>query len=49
MNAAHMMHMKRNRLSRCKKRLTDKEMPAEQRARVQQRLAELEAELATKK
>lgn len=46
MNVAHKIGKLRNRLSRCKKRLTDKEMPGDQRARVQQRAAELEAELS---
>ena len=45
MNAGHKLHMKRNRLSRCKKRLTNKDLPTEQRTRIDQRAAELEAEL----
>lgn len=49
MNAGHILHMKRNRLSRCKKRLTAKDLPTEQRSRLDQRAAELEAELGRAK
>jgi hypothetical protein len=46
MNVAHIVGKKRNRLSRCNKRLADKELTAEQRYRITQRAAELTAELA---
>lgn len=49
MNAAHKVGLLKNRLNRCKKRLTDKDLPAEQRSRVSQRLAELEFQFAQKK
>jgi len=45
MNNAHKIGIKRNRLNRCKKRLTDKELGGVQRNQIAQRLAELEAEL----
>jgi hypothetical protein len=46
MNVSHMIGKKKNRLSRCGKRLTSKELTGEQRARIVQREAELEKELA---
>ena len=49
MNQAHKLGKLKNRLSRCKKRLSDKDLPSEQRSRVQQRLAELEALVAQQK
>ena len=49
MNVAHKIGKLRNRLSRCKKRLSDKDLPGEQRSRIQQRMAELESELAVKR
>lgn len=45
MNAAHIIGRKRNRLSRCRKRLACKELTAMQRNAIEQRAAELEAEL----
>lgn len=45
MNAAHVIGRKRNRLSRCRKRLACKELTSMQRHAVEQRAAELEAEL----
>lgn len=48
MNEGHKLHMKRNRLSRCKKRLSSKELVADQRNRIAQRLSELEVELNQK-
>lgn len=49
MNQGHKVGKIRNRVGRCKKRLADKDLPSEQRSRVSQRLAELEAELAQQK
>ena len=46
MNQGHILGRKRNRLSRCRKRLACKELVAAQRHAVEQRAAELEAELA---
>ena len=46
MNQGHKNHIKRNRLSRCKKRLTSKELSADQRSRLSQRQAELELEVS---
>jgi len=48
MNEEHKTNKLRNRLNRCKKRLSDKDLPAEQRTKVQQRLAELELLFAQK-
>jgi len=48
MNAAHKIGKLKNRLNRLKKRLSDKDLPSEQRSRITQRLSELEAELNTK-
>ena len=45
MNAGHILGRKRNRLGRCRKRLACKELTAAQRHAVEQRAAELEAEL----
>jgi len=45
MNAAHILGRKRNRLGRCNKRLSSKELTAEQRNRIVQRASELEREL----
>jgi hypothetical protein len=45
MNAAHIVGKKRNRIGRCKKRLTSKELGALQRNRIIQRQSELEREL----
>ena len=42
MNTEHKTNNLKNRLNRCKKRLSDKDLPSEQRTKVQQRLAELE-------
>ena len=46
MNESHKTGKLKNRLNRCKKRLSDKELPSEQRSRISQRLAELEAQFA---
>lgn len=45
MNASHIIGKKKNRFNRCRKRLTDKELPTDQRSRVSQRMAELQLEL----
>lgn len=45
MNTGHKLGKLRNRLSRCKKRLSDKDLPGEQRSRIAQRVSELEREL----
>jgi hypothetical protein len=45
MNAGHILGRKRNRLSRCRKRLACKELVGSQRMALEQRAAELEAEL----
>jgi hypothetical protein len=45
MNAAHIVGKKRNRLKRCQKRLSSKELGTEQRSRIIQRQSELEREL----
>ena len=45
MNTAHKVGKLKNRLARCKKRLSDKDLPASQRNQIEQRLAELEREL----
>ncbi len=49
MNAGHILGRKRNRLSRCRKRLACKELTAIQRHAIEQRASELEAELARAK
>ena len=49
MNVGHKLGKIRNRIGRCKKRLGDKDLPSEQRSRISQRLAELEATLAQQK
>lgn len=49
MNAGHKLGRKRNRLSRCRKRLACKELVAAQRHALEQRAAELEADLARAK
>jgi hypothetical protein len=49
MNQGHILGKKRNRLSRCHKRLASKEITADQRNRLSQRVSELELELAQKK
>lgn len=49
MNIGHIFGRKRNRLSRCNKRLASKELASDQRSRLVQRAAELEAELKKKK
>jgi hypothetical protein len=48
MNESHKLGKLKNRLNRCKKRLTVKELTSEQRLRISQRLAELEAQLNKK-
>ena len=45
MNPGHKLGRKRNRLSRCRKRLACKELTGLQRSAVEQRASELEAEL----
>ena len=45
MNTAHKIGKLRNRLSRCRKRLSDEGLPIEQRSRISQRAAELETEI----
>jgi hypothetical protein len=45
MNAGHKLGRKRNRLSRCRKRLACKELTSIQRHAIEQRAAELEADL----
>ena len=49
MNTAHKQGKKKNRLNRCRKRLADKEIGGEQRARLVQRAAELEVEVGSGK
>lgn len=49
MNETHIEGKLKNRLNRCKKRLSDKALPSEQRTRVQQRLSELEVLFNQKK
>jgi hypothetical protein len=49
MNEEHKINKLRNRMNRCKKRLSDKDLPLEQRSKVSQRLAELEALFNVKK
>lgn len=48
MNAAHIISKKRNRLSRCEKRLSDKELVGSQRNAIEQRLSDLKRELSSK-
>ena len=45
MNASHKIGKLRNRLNRLKRRLSDKELPSDQRGRIVQRQSELEREL----
>jgi len=45
MNASHKVGKLRNRLNRCKKRLSDKDLPSQQRKAIEQRQYELEREL----
>jgi hypothetical protein len=45
MNAAHKVGKLKNHLNRCKKRLSDKDLPSDQRGRLVQRSAELEREV----
>ncbi len=45
MNVAHMIGKKRNRLNRCNKRLSSKDLTAEQRTKISQRASELTQEL----
>lgn len=49
MNQGHIIGRKRNRLSRCNRRLSSKELTAEQRTRIAQRASELEKELKSRK
>lgn len=49
MNQGHILGRKRNRLKRCRKRLADKDLVAMQRHALEQRAAELEADLARAK
>jgi len=49
MNLGHILGKKRNRLSRCGKRLASKELTADQRSRITQRAADLEKELRVAK
>ena len=49
MNESEKLGRKKNRLNRCRKRLTDKDLPSEQRNRISQRAVELEVELNKKK
>lgn len=49
MNIGHILGRKRNRLSRCRKRLASMELVAVQRHAIEHRAAELEAELARAK
>ncbi len=48
MNQGHIRGRKRNRLSRCRKRLACKELTSLQRSALEQRAAELEADLSKK-
>lgn len=45
MNESHKTRIKINRLSRCKRRLSDKDLPNEQRNQLAQRISELQKEL----
>ncbi len=49
MNQSHKLGKLKNRLNRCKKRLSDKEISSEQRNRILQRLAELEHTISQQK
>lgn len=49
MNAGHKLGRKRNRLSRCRKRLASGELPGAQRLALESRASELESELAQTK
>ena len=49
MNAGHILGRKRNRLSRCNKRLASKELTSVQRHAIEQRASELVQELARAK
>jgi hypothetical protein len=49
MNEEHKINKLKNRMNRCRKRLSDKDLPIEQRPKIQQRLAELEALFNVKK
>lgn len=48
MNAAHKVGKLKNRLNRCKKRLSDKELVTVQRNQITQRLTELEIQFGDK-
>ena len=48
MNAAHKTGKLKNRLNRLKKRLSDKDLPLEQKSRISQRLSELEFQFSQK-
>ena len=45
MNERHIVGKKKNRLGRLKKRLSDKELTAERRLTITQRISDLEREL----
>lgn len=45
MNPGYILGKKRNRLSRCNKRFSSKDLTSDQRSRIAQRAAELEQEL----
>ncbi|HOT89042.1 MAG TPA: hypothetical protein PL028_05830 [Bacteroidales bacterium] len=45
MNESHKIGKKRNRLNRCRKRLSSKELTSMQRIALEQRASELETEL----
>jgi hypothetical protein len=45
MNVSYIINKKRNRLNRCRKRLTSNDLTAERRMFITQRLQELEVEL----
>lgn len=44
MNESHKIGIKKNRLSRLQKRLSDKDLPIEQRSRINDRISELKRE-----
>lgn len=48
MNESHKLGIKKNRLNRLERRLSDKDLPTDQRSRISDRLAELKKELADK-
>jgi hypothetical protein len=48
MNAAHIVGKKRNRISRLNRRISDKELTAEQRNQMSARVSELTQELSRK-